>query len=176
VEDKNDNFWIGTSDKGINKYKPFGRDAGFTHFIEKGDVGKNVYSILEDKKGNFWFGTGGGGVINYNPSADIDKSSGRLSETSGFTHFTKKKAWPVISLWAFWKIKIITYGLARPMELANLTKIICRNWQIKKMIQTIIQTTIKHPHCLKTLLMQMAFTAFQLSKMPFVRIAAELFG
>jgi ligand-binding sensor domain-containing protein len=81
VQDKNDNFWFGTSDKGVSRYKPFGEAAGFIHFIEKEDVSrKNVQAILEDRRGNLWFGTGGWGSYQLQSLLILSKLPGRHSE------------------------------------------------------------------------------------------------
>jgi signal transduction histidine kinase/ligand-binding sensor domain-containing protein len=60
-EDREGNFWIGTSN-GLYR----AREATITAFSQRDGLSSdNIYSICEDRAGALWFGTWGGGVTRY---------------------------------------------------------------------------------------------------------------
>jgi PAS domain S-box-containing protein len=60
--DKDDNLWIGTSTKGLYKYK----DGQLKSFSQKdGLPSDRIMCINQDRDGSLWIGTGGGGLVNY---------------------------------------------------------------------------------------------------------------
>ncbi len=69
MQDKNQNFWLGTKGGGLYKLtrNGSGKDFEITNFVK--DLSNvyslsdnNIYSILQDSKGRMWVGTYGGGL------------------------------------------------------------------------------------------------------------------
>jgi len=79
LQDKDGNFWFGTSGEGVYRYD--GKE--FTQFTEKDGLSNNsVWSILEDKSGNIWFGTDDG--LSRFDGNTISKISFTITNTSSF--------------------------------------------------------------------------------------------
>lgn len=76
-EDKDNNIWFGTLNKGVIKY-----DGADFEYINKLNLDAPVRHIFQDDDGNMWFGNNGGGAFKYD-----GKTLASLTEEKGLTNY-----------------------------------------------------------------------------------------
>lgn len=73
MQDKENDFWIGTWAGGLNKYDV--KTGKITQYQTDGSnqmpTSNNIFSLAEDENGNLWIGTMGGGLNKYDPQTGI---------------------------------------------------------------------------------------------------------
>lgn len=71
LEDSRNNFWFGTHNGGLYRYRPELDDTEMYDLVKHGMVTNWVSTLFEDRYGNIWLGTWGGGVARIDTSDEI---------------------------------------------------------------------------------------------------------